>query len=137
LTAGVHLLRNSSLQPAEEIEIPDQSLPALLEAVILASMRSEAEKRRPGMEQTWHGGARTFFFKGPNGRSSDLLGDEELLLYEQTASRVLTPTCRRWLEQGRAAQYDEPSMTLFRSLSNRSFALLWLGQTTSSIGDFL
>jgi DHA3 family tetracycline resistance protein-like MFS transporter len=28
-------------------------------------------------------------------------------------------------------------MTLFRALSNRSFALLWIGQTTSSIGDFL
>src|SRR4051812_22897406 len=28
-------------------------------------------------------------------------------------------------------------MTLFRALSNRSFALLWIGQTISSIGDFL
>ena len=85
------------------IEIPDQSLPALLEAVSLASMRSEAEKTSPGMEQTWHGGARTFFFKGTNGRWSDVLVPEELLLYEQTASRALTSACRRWLEQGRAA----------------------------------
>jgi hypothetical protein len=28
---------------------------------------------------------------------------EELLLFEQTASRVLTSECKCWLEQGRAA----------------------------------
>jgi len=28
-------------------------------------------------------------------------------------------------------------MTLFRALNNRSFTLLWVGQTASSIGDFL
>ena len=32
-----------------------------------------------------------------------MLVPEELLLYEQTASRVVPSACRRWLEQGRAA----------------------------------
>ena len=51
-----------------KIALRGAALPALLDAVSLAAMRSAAEKTRPILEQTWHGGATTFFFNGTNGR---------------------------------------------------------------------
>jgi aryl sulfotransferase len=53
------------------------------------------------MNAIWQGGAKTFFFKGMNGRWKEVLSPEELVLYEQAVERVLTPECARWLEQGR------------------------------------
>ena len=35
------------------------------------------------------------------------------------------------------ACYTRPDMNLFRSLKHRPFALLWMGQTTSRLGDSL
>ena len=46
-------------------------------------------------------GAKSFFYKGTNGRWRDVLSEEELALYDQAAKRVLTPDCRQWLENGR------------------------------------
>ena len=43
----------------------------------------------------------TFFHKGTNGRWRDVLSDEEVAMYEETAVKVLTPDCKEWLEQGR------------------------------------
>ena len=45
-------------------------------------------------------GAKTFLYKGTNGRWRDILSAEELKLYEAACERALTPDCRRWLEQG-------------------------------------
>jgi aryl sulfotransferase len=66
-------------------------------------MRENDERTNPTGRPTWKDGARTFFFKGTNGRWKEVLSAEELALYEETAARVLTPDCRRWLEQGRVA----------------------------------
>ena len=67
----------------------------------LDTMRATAERLNPNMTDFWKEGAKTFFFKGTNGRWKDVLSAEELALYEQKAAQVLTPDCRAWLEQGR------------------------------------
>jgi aryl sulfotransferase len=45
----------------------------------------------------------TFFNKGTNGRWRNILSAEEVAMYEETATKVLTLDCKRWLELGRAA----------------------------------
>ena len=46
------------------------------------------------------GGAKSFFFKGNNGRWRDVLSEADLVLYEDAKTRVLTPDCAKWLEDG-------------------------------------
>jgi aryl sulfotransferase len=55
------------------------------------------------MREVWVNGACSFFYKGTNGRWRDVLSGEELAMYEHTAAKVQTPSCRTWLEQGRWA----------------------------------
>ncbi len=86
-----------------EIEIPTETLPKLLQALTLDAMRNDHQKNNTGMNHTWTEGAKTFFFKGTNGRWKVVLSPEELVLYEQAVKRVLTPECAKWLEQGRVA----------------------------------
>jgi aryl sulfotransferase len=74
-----------------------------LEAVSLDAMRTRSERLDAGVLRIFKEGAKTFFFKGTNGRWRDVLSAEELRLYEEKASQVLTPDCRAWLEQGRLA----------------------------------
>lgn len=83
-----------------DIKVPEAALPGLLENLSLEAMRNEAARDRPQMAQIWTEGARTFFFKGTNGRWKDVLSADELSLYEETAARELTPECRAWLEGG-------------------------------------
>jgi len=86
-----------------EIPLPESALPAILQTTTLDAMRATAERLNPNMTDFWKEGAKTFFFKGTNGRWKDILSAEELALYEQKAAQVLTPDCRAWLEQGRRA----------------------------------
>jgi aryl sulfotransferase len=86
-----------------QIEVLPESLVNLLPSLSLESMRRDREKNNPEMNQTWQGGATTFFFKGTNGRWKEILTPEELVLYEGAVKRVLTPECATWLEQGQKA----------------------------------
>ena len=90
---------------AEFLAIPltDAMLPSVMQAVSLDAMREREEKLNLRMKKTWKNGAKTFFFKGTNGRWRDVLSAEEVALYEEKAAQVLTPDCRAWLEQGRVA----------------------------------
>lgn len=86
-----------------EIPLPESALPDILQATSFEAMRNSAERLNPNLTGLWKEGAKTFFFKGTNGRWKDVLSAEELALYEQKAAQVLTPDCRAWLEQGRGA----------------------------------
>jgi len=86
-----------------DIELPEVALPDLLSHLSLETMRNEAARDRPQMAQIWTEGARTFFFKGTNGRWRGVLTPEEVALYDAKAAKVLTPECRAWLERGQAA----------------------------------
>jgi len=85
------------------IPLADEWLPAILEAVSLDAMRVRSERLDSATMSGFKEGAKTFFFKGTNGRWKDVLTAAELALYEQKAAQVLTPDCRAWLEQGRIA----------------------------------
>ena len=50
----------------------------------------------------FRGGARAFFFKGQNERWREILTDDDLALYEAAKTRVLSPDCAAWLENGGA-----------------------------------
>lgn len=84
------------------ISLAADALPPLLAATSLEAMREREGRLNEGMNG-WKEGAKTFFFKGTNGRWQDLLSAEELALYAEKAAQVLTPECRTWLEQGRSA----------------------------------
>lgn len=88
---------------AEFLAIPldDDALPPVLEAVRLEAMREREGRLNERMQFSWKEGAKTFFFKGTNGRWRDVLSPEEVALYEEKAEKVLTPECRSWLEQGK------------------------------------
>ncbi|MEZ4869390.1 MAG: sulfotransferase domain-containing protein [Caldilineaceae bacterium] len=86
-----------------EIPLTDDMLPSILDAVTLEAMREREGRLDEGIRNSWKEGAKTFFFKGTNGRWKDVLSAEELALYDAKATQVLTPDCRAWLEQGRVA----------------------------------
>jgi len=89
-----------------EIPLADAAIPTMMQALSLEAMRNNAERLEPGIKEVWKDGAATFYFKGTNGRWMDVLSAAELALYEETASKVLMPDCRAWLEQGRVAFMD-------------------------------
>jgi aryl sulfotransferase len=85
------------------IPLTDAMLLPITQAVSLDAMREREERTNLRMKEAWKNGAKTFFFKGTNGRWKDVLSAEELALYEEKAAQVLTPDCRAWLERGRVA----------------------------------
>jgi len=85
-----------------EIEITDEEIAAFLPNLTLDAMRGLVQ-RSGDWQQSFQGGAQTFFFKGTNGRWKEVLTAEELALYEEATTRVLTPDCRMWVEEGRVA----------------------------------
>jgi aryl sulfotransferase len=85
------------------IPLADEELPALMQAASLDTMREREARLNQSWSSTFTEGAKTFFFKGTNGRWRDLLSAEEVQMYEEKAAQVLTPDCRAWLEQGRVA----------------------------------
>jgi aryl sulfotransferase len=85
-----------------DITIPDQGIIGMLPALTLDAMRRNGAETNPRFQKVWRDGAQTFFFKGSNGRWKEIFSGEELVLYDDTATKVLTPECRAWLENGRA-----------------------------------
>ncbi len=100
-----------------EIPLPESALPDILQATSLDAMRNNAERLNPGMTDVWKEGAKTFFFKGINGRWKDVLSGAELALYEEKVATVLTPACRAWLEQGRSAFKESAQSSLAKSVT--------------------
>jgi aryl sulfotransferase len=82
------------------IPLTEAMLPSIMQAVSLDAMREREDRLNLRMKETWKNGAKTFFFKGANGRWKDVLSAQELALYDAKAAQVLTPDCRAWLEQG-------------------------------------
>lgn len=86
-----------------DIERSDEQIAAVAHAVTFATMKETADQLLPRAAGVWNGGARTFIFKGTNGRWKDVLSAQELALYSEAMERVLTADCAAWLEQGRVA----------------------------------
>lgn len=90
---------------ADFLRIPlgEDALPEIVRAVTFDAMRERALQDEEGKPTAFTEGAKTFFFKGTNGRWRDVLSAEEVQMYEEKVSQLLTPECRAWLEQGRMA----------------------------------
>jgi aryl sulfotransferase len=82
------------------IEVPETAWPGIVEAVSFTEMKKRGERYAPGGGEHWKGGAQTFLHKGTNGRWRDVLSKTDLGLYDAACERVLTPDCRKWLENG-------------------------------------
>ncbi|XOV89772.1 MAG: sulfotransferase domain-containing protein [Pseudomonadota bacterium] len=68
------------------------------ETVKAKAAESDAADDRKSL--VFQGGGERFFFKGTNGRWRDVLTEADLALYEAAKTRVLSPDCATWLEQG-------------------------------------
>jgi aryl sulfotransferase len=77
-------------------------LEKIAEATSFGSMHREAEKYSPPPEMLL-GGARSFIYKGENGRWRDVFSPEELAQYKQVVARQMTPDAARWMTEGRRA----------------------------------
>jgi aryl sulfotransferase len=91
------------------IGCPPDLLGRIVEAAGFEAMRRDGEALMPGAARHFVGGADRFLFRGTNGRWRDLLGPEELALYEARVAADLPPDCARWLAGGRMAAGDDPS----------------------------
>jgi aryl sulfotransferase len=83
-----------------EIVASNEQIEQIVTLTNINAMRSRAEEHNYGHLQQFVDGAHSFYYKGTNGRWKDVLTEQELAMYEDTATKVLTPDCRAWLEQG-------------------------------------
>ena len=84
-----------------DIEVPDQRWADVVDACTFATVKKNPEKvTGKGLSMLFKGGAQTFINKGTNGRWKDVLGDEDLALYEATKVKAMPPDCAQWLENG-------------------------------------
>jgi len=83
-----------------EIEVAEETWPALVALVGFDAMREEARGGGDPASMIFQGGAARFFFKGTNGRWRDTLTDRDLAMYDRAAA-ALDPALRAWLEGGR------------------------------------
>lgn len=81
------------------IPLTQDALEAIAQAVTFDTMRERALNNDRGKPSAFTEGAKTFFFKGTNGRWKEVLSAEEVALYEEKAGQVLTSECRAWLER--------------------------------------
>ena len=86
-----------------EIQISDERLAAVVDAVSFNNMRANGDNVMGGATAFWEGGSARFMNKGTNGRWRDVLTEDDLALYQQMVERSLSASCAAWLEQGRAA----------------------------------
>jgi len=82
-----------------EIEVDEQTWPAILEHCSFDYMKTHASKSAPLGGAFWDGGAQTFINKGTNGRWHDLLTADDIENYETKAKDMLGEACCEWLAQ--------------------------------------
>ncbi len=82
------------------IVIDEAQFPGVLERISFASMRENFANIEPMAHVIWKEGGNTFMNKGTNGRWREVLGPEELALYDAAVKKALTPDAAAWLEHG-------------------------------------
>ena len=83
------------------IEASENMVKSVAQATTFSNMKSNAGLINPGAERAFEGGAQTFINKGTNGRWKQVLVPEDLSLYKDAVSRIMSPVCAQWLEDGR------------------------------------
>ena len=84
------------------ISVPPSQWPPAVERCTFESMRSQGE-RLGEIDRLFEGGAKSFIFKGTNGRWRDVLTAEELATYASRVAELLPAPAALWLEKGRHA----------------------------------
>ena len=84
-----------------DIDVTQEQVQSVAQATTFSNMKANAEKIGPGRERMWTGGAKAFFHQGTNGRWKQVLVPEDLSLYKDAVSRIMSPVCAQWLENGR------------------------------------
>lgn len=82
-----------------DIAVPRAKWPAVIERCTFESMRARGDQIGPFM--LFEGGAKSFLFKGTNGRWRDVLTADELAAYAKRVDDFLPPDAAAWLERGR------------------------------------
>jgi len=86
-----------------QIDVPDALWPNLVSAATFENMKGKADKLAPQVNDGIWKDPKQFFNKGKSGQWRDILGTEELALYQQVMSEKLEPELATWLEKGRLA----------------------------------
>ncbi len=81
------------------IETPSADWPSVVDRCTFENMRADADKVGD-FDRAFEGGAKSFLFKGTNGRWLEVLTEEELRRYRRRIEEFLTPEAARWLEHG-------------------------------------
>ncbi len=81
------------------IGIPAARWPVVVDGCTFESMRADADKVG-NFERAFEGGAKSFLFKGVNGRWREVLTEGELRRYRHRVEELLAPEAARWLEHG-------------------------------------
>lgn len=85
------------------ITVNEVDVARVVEATTFANVKKKAEEtplESDRLQMVFKGGLKSFFFKGLNDRWRDVLTHDDLALYEAAKSRVLSPDCAHWLENG-------------------------------------
>ena len=90
------------IAPFLGIAVPEALWPAVVERCTFDAMRERAAEIGE-FEIAFEGGAKSFLFKGTNGRWRDVLTPDELAAYDRRVAEVLPPAGAVWLERGRHA----------------------------------
>jgi aryl sulfotransferase len=83
-----------------DIELDAATLERVIEHCGFDYMQRKAVEFEATRTSILTGGAKSFIYKGTNGRWKDILTSEDLARYEAEVARHLTPECARWLETG-------------------------------------
>ena len=81
------------------IDIPAESWPAVVDRCTFDRMRADADKVG-NFDRAFEGGAKSFLFKGINGRWREVLTEGELRRYRHRVRESLAPEAAFWLEHG-------------------------------------
>jgi aryl sulfotransferase len=84
------------------IAVPASKWPAVVERCTFEAMQARASRLGP-FDRFFEGGAKSFLFKGTNGRWRDVLTPEELATYASRVAEILPSPAGVWLEGGRRA----------------------------------
>lgn len=91
-----------------ELEVSEADVERVVERTTFAAAKTKALKLDEAgstMFKTFTGGAQRFLNKGTNGRWKGVLSEKELEMYETTKSKVLSPACAQWLENGKKSWF--------------------------------
>jgi aryl sulfotransferase len=85
------------------IEASNEDIERVTQSTTFSAMKREAtrnDEENGARALRFAGGESGFIFKGTNGRWKQILTEEDLALYWAARSRVLSPDCAAWLENG-------------------------------------